>query len=132
MFHHDHGAIDNHAKIQRAKGKRVGGNVLSSRQMEANNREGNSECNNDCAAHVAKENKENNHHQDDSLGQIVVYGVGGEVEQFASVDEGTIFTPWGRICRSVCFTFLWMPSSTGCVSSPFCSTAIPATTRHYR
>src|SRR6202044_3957128 len=49
---------------------------------------GDGECNNDCAANVAQEEEENNHHQDDSLGQIVQHGVGGEVEQLASVDEG--------------------------------------------
>jgi len=36
VLDHHHGAIDQHAEVQRAQGEQVGGNWLMSRQMEAN------------------------------------------------------------------------------------------------
>ena len=89
VLHHHHGSLDDHAKVQRAERKQVGGNVLQVKAGGGKEQgEWNCECNNDCAAHVAEEEKQNDHDQDHSLGQVVQNGVRGEVQQVAAVDEG--------------------------------------------
>ena len=65
-------------------------------------REGNGEHDDDCAAHVAEKEKENDRDQDHSLGQVVQHGVRGEVEQVAAIDEGSDASrPWAESDRSV-------------------------------
>src|SRR5580704_19627811 len=45
------------------------------------------ERNDESAANIPQEQKENDHHQDDALGQIVQNGVRGVMQQIASVEE---------------------------------------------
>src|SRR5579863_1101224 len=54
-------------------------------------REGNRQRHDDGAAHVAERNQQDQDYQDDAFGQVVQYGVGGEVHEFAAVDEGDQF-----------------------------------------
>ena len=97
VLHHHHGAIDHHAEIQRAQREQIGGNVL---QVEADGREqqreGNGERDDERAAHVAEEEKQDDRDQDHALGQVVQHGVGGEVQQVAAVDEGNDLDALGQ------------------------------------
>ena len=88
VFDHYHGAFHDHAEIQRAERQQVGGNVLQvqtngGEQQGKRNRSGNDEG----AADVAQEKKQNDRDQDHSFGQVVQHGVGGEVNQIAAIDE---------------------------------------------
>src|ERR1039457_1832078 len=50
-------------------------------------RERNGKCDDQGSAHVAEEQEQNDHHQDDALGQVVQDGVSGVVDQVATVEE---------------------------------------------
>ena len=94
IFHHHHGAVHDHAEVQRAEREQIGWNML---QVETNRseqqREGDGKRNDESAAHVSQEEKENNNHQDDPFGQVVQHGMGGEVQQVAAIDEGNDLHP---------------------------------------
>ena len=56
VLDHHHGAVDDHAEVQRSQRKQVGGNVVqvetgSGKQQRERNGAGNDEC----AAHIAEE-----------------------------------------------------------------------------
>ena len=89
VLDHHHGAIDHHAEVQRAERKQVGGNVA---EVEADGgeqqREGNGERDDDGAAHVAEEEKENDRDQDHACGQVVLDGFDGVLHQLGAVEEG--------------------------------------------
>ena len=78
-------------------------------QVEANGckqqRKGNRKGNDDCAAHIAQKEKEDDHDQDHAFGQIVQYSVRGEVQQVAAVNKGNNFHSLGRIRSFSSLTF---------------------------
>ncbi len=93
-------AIDHHAEIERAKRKQVGGNVA---QVEADGREQqrewNGERNDDCAAHIAEEEEENDGDKDHARGEIVLHGLDGVLDQIGAIEEGNdLSRPWAE-CR---------------------------------
>ena len=68
---------------------RLAGICLRSRQIDANSSENGMVSGHDeRAANVAEEQKQNDRHQDEALGQVVQHGVGGELHQIAAIDEG--------------------------------------------
>ena len=89
VLHHDDGALHDHAEIQRAEGKQVGGDVA---QIEAkgSEQEGerNGESDDERAAYVAEEDKENDGDQNNSLGQVVKHGMSGEMHEVAAIQVG--------------------------------------------
>ena len=97
VFDHDHGTVDDHAEVQRAERKQVGGNVA---QIEADGREqqreGNGERNDDRAAHIAEEEEKDDCNENDSFGQVVQHGMRGEMHQFAAIEEGHNFDALGQ------------------------------------
>ena len=94
IFDHHDGAIDNHAKIQRTKRQQVWRNVA---QIQTNRskeqREGNCQRNNQCSARIAQKEKEDNHHQDDSLSQIVQDRMRCVADQVRAIQERYNFHP---------------------------------------
>ena len=97
VLDHDHRAIDHHAEVQSAQRKQVGGNVA---EVEADGgeqqREGNGEGDDDGAAHVAEEEKENDGDEDHALGQVVLDGFDGVLDQIGAVEEGNDFHALGQ------------------------------------
>ncbi len=73
VFNHHHRAIHHHAEIQRTEREKVRRNVTD---VEADGseheREGNGECNNNRATHIAEEEKENDRDKDHAFGEIVL------------------------------------------------------------
>ena len=88
VFDHDHGAVDDHAEVQRAEREQVGGDVA---QIEANGREQegerNGERDDEGAAQIAEKEKQDDGNEDDALGEIVEDGVRGEVQQIAAIEK---------------------------------------------
>ena len=88
VLHHDHRAVHDHAEIERAQRQQVGRDMT---EIEANGgkkqRERDGERNDQSAANIPQEEKENDHHQDDALGQIVQNRVRGVVQQVAAIEE---------------------------------------------
>ena len=88
IFDHHHRAIHHHAEVQRAQRKQVGGNMT---QVETDGgeqqRKGNGEGNDDCAAHVAQKEKENDRDQDHAHGQVVLNSLNRKLHQIGAVEE---------------------------------------------
>jgi hypothetical protein len=98
VLDHHHRAVDQHAEVQRAQRKQVGGNVA---QVEADGgehqREGNGERNNDGAAHIAQKQKQNDRDQDHAFGQVVLHGLHRVLHQFGAVEEGNNLHALGQM-----------------------------------
>ena len=89
VLDHHHRAIDHHAEVQRAEREQVGGNVA---KVEADGgeqqRKGNGERDDDGAAHIAEEEKQNDRDQNHARGEVVLHGVDRVLDQIGAVEEG--------------------------------------------
>ena len=96
VFHHDHGAIHDHAEIECAERKQIRRNVA---EIEKNGGEkqceGNRDRDDQRAANVAQEDKKNQRNQDHAVGEISQNRVGGVMHQFAAVEMGHEFYALG-------------------------------------
>ena len=130
VLHHDHRTVHYHAEVERAQRQQVGGNVPQIKTDGGKEqRERNGERNDESAANIPQEKKENDHHEDDALGQIVQNRVGGVVQQVAAIQErNDLDSLWARIWSLSSSTLAWMPARVESESSPFCSSTIPSTT----
>src|SRR5580698_9237219 len=76
VFDHDDRAVHYHAEVQCAERQQVGGDFV---EIQANGGEqkckGNGERDDDCAAHVAKEQEKNYRYKNHALGEIVLDGL---------------------------------------------------------
>ena len=87
LDHHDR-AIDDHAEVQRAQGKQIGRNVAEvETDCGKQKRKGNGERDDDRAAHIPQEQKENDGNKDDSRGQIVLDSFHCEGDQIGTIEE---------------------------------------------
>ena len=88
VFDHDHGAVDDHAEVQRAEREQIRGNLF---QVETDGGEQQGKRNgggdDESAADVAEKQEENDRDQDHAFRQVVQHGVAGEVDQVAAIDE---------------------------------------------
>ena len=88
VLDHDHCPVHNHAEIERTEREQVRGNVV---QIEQNR--GEQQCerdghrNDEGSSDVAKEDEQNDRHQDDAFGQVMKNGLGGELYEIASVQK---------------------------------------------
>ena len=97
VLHHDHRAVDHHAEIKRAQRQQVGRDMTQIKTDGGKQqRERNGERNDQRAANIPQEEKENDHHQDDALGQIVQNRVGGVMQQIAAIQEGNDLDSLGQ------------------------------------
>ncbi len=86
LDHHDR-AIDDHAEVECAQREQVRGDMAQiEKDRGEEQREGNRDGDDQRAAHVAQEQKQNQGDQQDAVGQIAQDGVRGVVHQFASVE----------------------------------------------
>ena len=89
VFDHDDRAVNDHPEVQCAQREQVCGDVA---EIQANGgehqRDGNCERNNDGAAHIAEKEKENDHNQNHSLGQVALDGVHRIAHQVRAVEKG--------------------------------------------
>src|SRR3974390_1161948 len=92
VFDHDHGAIDNHPKIQCAEREQVGGDTF---ELEAvggeQKRKRDGQGNDGGAANIAEEEEKDDHDKEDALGEIVEDGVGGVVKEVVAVEKRNHF-----------------------------------------
>ena len=119
VFDHDHGTVDDHAEVQRAERKQVGGNVA---QVEADGREeqreGDGESNDDCTTHVAEEEEKDDYDENDSFGQVVQHGMRGQMHQVAAIEEGNNFDALGQNFVVDLLDLFFTAFSTGSASAP--------------
>ena len=98
VLHHDDGAFDDHAEVQRAEREEIGGDVA---EVEADGgeqqREGDGDGDDQGAAQVPEEEEEDDDDQDDALGQVVEDGAVVRWRRSLRSRNGTIFTPGGRM-----------------------------------
>ena len=89
VFNHHHRAVNQHSKVKRAQREQVGWNVA---EVEADGgkhqREGNGEGDNNRAAYIAEEEKENDGDQNHARSQVVFDRIDGEAHQIGAVEEG--------------------------------------------
>ena len=89
VFDHDYGAVHHHAEIECAQRKEIGGNLA---QVKTNGCEqeceGNGEGDNDCAADVAEEQKENDGDKNHALGEVVFDGFDRELYEVGAIEKG--------------------------------------------
>ena len=87
LYHHDR-AVHDHAEVERSQRQQVGRNMTEvETDRSEQQRKRNGERNDQCSANIAEEEKEDDHHQDDALGQVVQHRVRGVVQQVAAVEE---------------------------------------------
>ena len=97
VLHHDHGTIDHHAEIERAQRQQVGRNMAQLKADRGKQQgERNGERNDDCPANIPQKQKENDHHQDDALGQIVQNRMRGVVQKIAAIKKGNHLDSLGQ------------------------------------
>jgi hypothetical protein len=98
VLDHHHGAVHDHSEIQRAKRQQVRGNALQLQTGRGEQqRKRNGQRDDDRAAHISQEQKQNDHDQNDAFREVVQHGMRGEVHQIAAVDEGNDFHAGGRM-----------------------------------
>ena len=89
VLHHDDGALHDHAEIERAQRQQVGRNVAQVQaQRSEQERKRNGEGDDERAAYVAEEDKEDDCDQNNALGQVVKHGMGGQMHQIAAIQVG--------------------------------------------
>src|ERR1039458_4183264 len=97
IFDHHHRAVDDHAEVQSAQREQVGGNVA---EVEADGgeqqREGNGKRDDDGAAHIAEEEKENDGDEEHARGEVVLDGIHRVLDQIGAVEEGNHFHALGQ------------------------------------
>ena len=82
-------AVDDHAEVQCTERKQIGRNMA---QVKADGgekqRKGDGERDDDGAAHVAQEQKQNDRDEDHAFGQVVFHGFDREIHQLGAIEEG--------------------------------------------
>ena len=92
VFHHDHGAVHDHAEIERAERKQIRRNVTEIEKNGGEKKcEGNRDRDDQRAANVPQKNKKDERNQDHAVGEISQNGVRGVVHQVAAVEMGNEF-----------------------------------------
>ena len=97
VLHHHHGAVHDHAEVQRAEREQVCGNIA---QIQADcgeeQRKRNGEGDDDRAAHIAEKEEQDDDDEDDAFGEVVQHRVGRVVEQLAAIEERDDLDAGGR------------------------------------
>src|SRR5215471_11714243 len=97
VFHHDHGAVYHHSEVERTERKQVRGDMP---QVQANRseqqRKRNRQRDDESTAHVAKEDKKNDHDKDHAFAEVVQNGVRCVVNQVVTVKIGHHLHAWGQ------------------------------------
>src|SRR5580658_6122927 len=89
VLDHDHGAVYNHAEVQRSEREQVGRNVIQVKAYRGEQkRERYRQCNDQCPANVAKEQEQDDDDQEDALRQILEHRVRCELQKIGPVEEG--------------------------------------------
>ena len=92
IFDHDHRAIDHHAEIERAQRQQIGRNIFQAQaDRSEEQREGNGQGDDERAAQIAEEQKQNHGNENYSFGEVVQHGVSGEAHQIAAIQERNYF-----------------------------------------
>src|SRR5580692_7799581 len=96
IFDHHHCAGDHHDKVESPKREQVGWNVG---EVETNGgeqqRERNGERDDDGAAHISEEQKENDGDEYHAFGQVMFDGFDRVFDQHGAVEEGNdLYAPW--------------------------------------
>ena len=97
VLNHDHRAIDHHAEIQCAQRKQVGGNMADVQADGGKHqRKRDGERDDDGAAYVAQEQKQNDRYQDHAFAQVVLHGLHREGHQLGTIEERNNFHAPGQ------------------------------------
>src|SRR6266404_1569007 len=107
VFHHHHRAFHHHSEIQRAQRQQIRRNPV---HVETDGceqqREWNGDRDDECAANISEEDKEDQRYQDHAHGEIVQDGPGGIVNQFAAVQKRDDGYPRWKNALAQLFHFL--------------------------
>ena len=86
IFHHDYGAIDDHAEVQSAQGEQVRGNLV---EIQANRREQkrkwNRQSHNEGGARVTQEKKEDDGNKKYPFGEVMQHRLGRVVNEITAI-----------------------------------------------
>ena len=130
VFDHYHRSVDDHAEVERAQRKQIGGNVTQVEQNRGEQKgEGNGDGDDQRAAYVAEKQKQNQRHQQHAVGQIAQDRVSGVVHQFAAVEVRNKLHALRQQGRSFSWSiFSWSASSVVSATAPLRSRTMPSTT----
>jgi hypothetical protein len=98
ILYHDHRTIHHHAEIQRTQREQIGRNMTQVEQDGGKEQgKGNCDGDNQRAAHIAQEEKQNQRDQQNATRQIAKHGGGGVADENASVEMRDYLYPGGKL-----------------------------------